>query len=79
MVTLPIFDYKKVPKNDFLTNSRAKTISSKINLNHVAVTVFDIRNKFHANRVKFVVFVVKIFNRPILTYFVSPWTKNQKV
>ena len=60
----------RVPKNDFLrSKSPPKILIPKINIKPVADIVFDLRNEFHANRMKFGILGVKSFQRqfwPIL-------------
>jgi hypothetical protein len=77
LVILAIFDLsQKVPENVFWANCRPKHFY--INLKPVADIVFDLRNEFHANRMKFRVFVEKIFFLSILTYFDTPRIKSRK-
>ena len=52
---------QKVPKNAFQVSQNI--FWSKINLNHIADIVFDLRNEFHANRMSFGDFVERIFLR----------------
>ena len=61
---------KKCPKTPFNLKVSQNFFWSKINLNHIADIVFDLRNEFHANRISFSDFVEKIFLRqfwPIFT------------
>ena len=61
---------KKCPKTSFNLKAPLNMFISKINLNLIADIVFDLRNEFHANRMKFGTWGTKRFLRqfwPILT------------
>jgi hypothetical protein len=52
------------PKNDYCPKSLPKkSFSSKFNPKHVADIGFDLRNEFHANRMKFGILETKGFFR----------------
>jgi hypothetical protein len=55
-------------KNNSLAKSSPKFFSSKINLKHVADSDFDVKNEFHANRMKFGVLGTKTFLRQFYIY-----------
>ena len=55
------FWVKKFPKTPFNLKVSQNIFISKTNIKPVADIVFDLRNEFHANRMKFGVFVEKIF------------------
>ncbi len=58
------------PNTTFALNVSSKFFLSKINLNHITDIVFDLRNEFHANRMKFGILGAKNLLRqylPILT------------
>jgi hypothetical protein len=60
--TLPIFDFESKSAQKRLLKV-SQIFWSKINLNHIADIVFDLRNEFHANRMKFGDFGERIFLR----------------
>ena len=64
-VTLAIFDFesKSAQKRLLILKSPKTFFGQKINLNHIAGIVFDLRNEFHANRMSFGDTVEKIFLR----------------
>ena len=63
----------------FALNISLQNFTSKINLNHITDIVFDLRNEFHANRMKFRIMETENFLRQFLPIFPSPpSTKKRK-
>ena len=66
------------PKNAFCLKVAQNIFKSKFNLKAIADIVFDLRNEFHVNRLKFGILGTKMFSTSILAYFDTPRTKYRK-
>jgi hypothetical protein len=65
-------------KTTFSLKVPQKFFISKFNLKAIADIVFDLRNEFHVNRLKFGILGTKMFSTSILNYFDTPRTKYRK-